>query len=766
MSDLAVARAAVRDGVGAAVLRPDGVPKATGRFEFLGDQHAAGMLWGATRRAPVAHARILAVDVTPALARPGVHAVLTAADVPGHRYQGQKVTDEPVLAEGVVRRAGEPIAIVAADDPETARLAAAAVEVHLDELGPVTDLEEALARDAVFRHVRVRRGDPDARGEVVVEGCYETATQDPAPLGTEAGLAVPDGHGGLDLWGPTQWTHIDLPQLAACLALDPAQIRVHPARLGGAFGSREDLSLQTHLGMLALRTGRPVKMVYDRSESFVGHVKRHAAVMHYRHEADRDGRLVRVVARLLLDGGPYELTSAAVVANSTYFALGPYRCERVEVDGYALRTNNPLSGAMRGFGANQPCFAAESQMDRLAAALGLDPLELRLRNAIGPGDVLATTGQRIEYPLPVAEVIRSVAAIPLPDDDAVARGEDVVTTPGGDPRLLPGGAGRTTPPDAVVRGVGYAVGVKNLEFSEGFQDDAEARVELRADGAVVHTAAVEVGQGLVTILGQIARTALGLSEVRVVFDHTGAIGSAGSTSASRQTQMSGGAVLRAARAVRRQALERVGGEDLDDHGVWRDGRLVADLAELTADGPVTAAVRFRHPATDLPDADGQGTLHVDFCVAAHRAVVDVDPALGLVRVVEIAIAQDVGRVLNPLQLHGQIEGGIAQGMAHATMEEVLVERGVMRNATFTDYLLPTCLDAPEVEAVLVEEPSPWGPYGAKGMAELPTMSATPAVVAAIRAATGRALSRVPVRPQDLVELVGVGESEAREEPER
>ncbi len=741
MSEVLVQRPTVRGGVGESVPRPDAVPKVTGRFDFLGDLHAEGMVWGATRRAWLPRARLVRVDVTPALTMRGVHAALTQDDVPGHRYQGQKVTDQPVLAEGEVRTWGEPVAVVAADDPETARRAADAIIVELDELEPLTDLDEALARGSVFRHVRVRRGDPDARGEVVVEDTYTTATQDPAALGTEAGLAVPDGLGGLDLWGPTQWTHVDRTQLAACLGLSPEQVRVQPCRLGGAFGSREDLSLQTHLGMLALRLGRPVKMVYDRTESFVGHVKRHGARMRYRHEADRAGRLVRVEAQLLLDGGPYELTSSAVVANSSYFALGPYRCQRVEVDGYALRTNNPPSGAMRGFGANQPCFAAEAQMDRLAEALGLDPLELRLRNAIGPGDHLATTGQLIEHPLPTAEVIRSVAAIPLPD--ALAPADD-------DPRRLPGGTGLTTPRDRVVRGVGYAVGLKNLQFSEGFDDYAEARVELTAEGARVHTAAIEVGQGMVTIIAQVVRSTLGVSQVEVAFDHTGRIGSAGSTSASRQTQMAGNAALEAATVVRTQALARVGGDHLDDAGVWRGEQLLAPLAELVADGPIEHHVRYRHRPTEQPDADGQGALHVDFCVAAHRAVVDVDPDLGLVRVVEIAIAQDVGRALNPQQLHGQIEGGIAQGMGHAIMEEVVLDAGVIRNASFTDYLLPTCLDAPEVEAVLVEQPSPWGPFGAKGMAELPTMSATPAVVAAVRAATGRALTRAPVRPEDVV----------------
>jgi xanthine dehydrogenase D subunit len=738
MSDLLAPRRPLVGGVGTSVPRPDGVAKATGRFPYLGDLHVPGVLWGATRRAWTPHARLVHVDVAPALAIPGVHAVLTQRDVPGHPYQGQVVTDQPVLAEGEVRYWGEAVAVVAADDAETARRAAAAIEVELEELEPLTDLGTALARGEVFRHVRVRRGDPDRRGQVVVEGSYETGTQDPAPLGTEAGLAVPDGSGGVDLWGPTQWAHVDRGQLAACLGLPPERVRVQPCRLGGAFGGREDLSLQTHVAMLALHLDRPVKMVYDRSESFVGHVKRHRAEMRYRHEADRDGRLVRVEARLLLDGGPYQLTSNAVVANSASFAVGPYRCDHVLVDAYALRTNAPPAGAMRGFGANQPCFAVEAQMDRLAAALGMDPLELRIRNALERGDRLATTGQYVEHPLPTSEVIRAVAAVPLPG-------------PGdADPRHLPGGTGLTTPRARVVRGTGYAVGVKNLAFSEGFDDHAEARVRLTADGVEVHTAAVEVGQGLVTVLGQIARTVTGIERVEVVFDHTGRIGSAGSTSASRQTQMAGNAVIEAAGVVRTRALAAVGGDHLDDAGVWRDGEVVATLGELTADGPIEHHVRYRHRPTDRPDADGQGDLHVDFCVAAHRAVVDVDPDLGLVRVVQVAIAQDVGRAINPQQVLGQIEGGIAQGLGQAVLEEVVVEGGVVRNPSFTDYLLPTFLDVPPVEAVLVEEPSPWGPFGAKGMGELPTISATPAVVAAIRDATGRALTRVPVRPEDIV----------------
>lgn len=734
-------RRQVLGGVGESVLRPDGIPKVAGTFEYVNDLHAEGMLWASTRRAHVAHARIVRLDTTAARAMPGVIDVITVDDVPGHRYQGQIVTDQPVLAEGEIRHWGEAVAVVAAETREQARIAAEAIELELEDLPAVTSLEAALDHGEIFRAITVRHGDQARHGSVVVEGRYQVGIQDQAPLGTEAGLAVPDGVGGVDVWGPTQWTHVDRRQLAACLAIDEAEVRVHSVGLGGAFGAREDLSLQTHLAMLALRTGRPVKMIFDRTESFAAHVKRHGAVMEYRHEADPDGTLVRVDARLLFDSGAYHMTSDAVIANAAYFAVGAYRCETTTVDAWALRTNHPPAGAMRGFGANQPGFACETQMDRLAAALGMDPVELRLRNALGRGDTLATTGQLIEYPLPTAEVIRSVAAIPLPDPDDLT-----------DVRHLPGGTGRTSGPGHVRRGVGYAVGIKNLQFSEAFDDSAEAEVELTADGAIVHTAAIEVGQGMVTVLTQIARSALGIEAVRVAFDHTGRIGSAGSTSASRQTQMSGGAVLRAAQAVRTAVLDRFGGDDLTDEGVWRGSELVASLADVVGDGSVSHRVTFHHPGSHEPDAHGQGKLHVDFCVAAHRAVVDVDPELGLVRVVRIDTAQDVGRALNPQSVLGQIEGGIAQGMGLAVMEELVIDYGVVANPTFTDYLLPTTLDMPDVEAVLVEEPSPWGPFGAKGFAELPTISSTPAVVAAIRAATGRELNRVPVRPQDIVGL--------------
>ena len=723
--------------VGTSPLRPDGIPKLQGRFEYAQDLGAEGMLWAATVRSPHPRARIVAIDLAPALAIGGVHACLTAEDVPGRATFGLEHPDQPVLAGEEARFWGEPVAVVAAEDQDTARRAAAAIEVRYQPLDALTDPVEAERRDEVFRRMRIRRGDQDTRGTVVVEGEYEVGMQDQAPLGTEAGLAVPDGQGGVDLYATSQYVHVDQEQVVASLGLRSDQVRSHPTGIGGAFGAREDVNLHIHLCMLALHTGRPVKMVYRRSESFTGHVHRHPAWLSYRHEADRNGRLVRVGARVLLDGGAYASTTSAVLANACYFAVGPYRCDSVAVDGVGVRTNNPPCGAMRGFGAVQVCFGYESQMDRLAEALGMDPLELREINALETGDAMSTTGQVIQTPLPTVEVIKSLQAMPLPE-----------AGPGSHHSELPGGSGLTSEPRHVTRGVGYALGIKNLGFSEGSDDFAQARVRITAEGAIVETAAIEVGQGLVTVLAQIARSALGISQVEVIHVDTSKIDSAGSTSASRQTQVSGGATLEAARRLRDRILERHEGDVIDDEGVWRGDTLVTPWPDLAEEG-WEETVTFRHPPTTMTDEDGQGVAHADFAVAGHRAVVDVDVELGLVKVVRVDTAQDVGLALNPQSVRGQIEGGILQGVGLAVMEELVLGDGVILNPTFTDYLLPTILDAPEVEALLIEQEGSWGPYGAKGVGEPPTISSTAAIAAAIRAASGREITRVPVRPQDI-----------------
>lgn len=718
--------------IGESAPRPDGVPKVQGRFQFGNDLWADGMLWGKTLRSPHAHARVVRLDVTPALALAGVHAVLTAADVPGQPVFGLEHADQPVLAaEGqTLRYVGEPIAIVAADHPELARRACDAIVVDYEVLEPLVDSEAAITAPPihpdgnVFRHLVIRHGDPDgaaATDAVVVEGSYEVGMQDQAFMGPESGLAIPDDDGGVQLFVSTQFVHVDRDQTAACLGLAPEMVRATVAGTGGAFGGREDICLQVHVCLLALRTGRPVKMLYSRDESFVGHVHRHPARMHYRHHATRDGTIVKVEARIVLDGGAYASTSSAVLANAVCFGLGPYRVPNAFIDGWSVRTNNPPCGAMRGFGAVQTCFAHEAQMDKLAAALGLDPVELRLRNALRTGDTIVT-GQRLHGAAPVEAVIRACSAAPLPVPATVPPDQRAIERPGG--------AGRTADPARVVRGVGFAAGYKNLMFSEGFDDYSTARVRVE-DGVVsVHCACAEVGQGFVTLAQQIAREVLDCDDV-VLLPADTHVGSAGSTSASRQTWMSGGAVEGACRLVKEQ--------------------IDADRAAGKTRPFYEATFEHHHAPTFPLDENGQGDAHVSFAFAAHRAVVDVDLDLGLVRVVDITTAQDVGRVLNPLQALGQIEGGIAQGVGLAVMEELVLDRGRIRNASFTDYLIPTALDMPTVTvAALIEEPEPGAPFGAKGIGEPPTISSTAAIAAAIRAATGRPVTRVPVRPDDLV----------------
>jgi len=749
-------------GVGDSARRPDAALKVTGEFGFSSDLWIEGMLWGTTLRSPHPRARIRSIRTAGALATAGVFAVLTHQDVPGRRTYGLDVPDQPVLAFDDVRYQGEPVALVAADHPETARRAAGRVRVDYEVLEPVTDPEAAMAAGApplhpggnLLRHVRIRRGDPDAAADVVVSGTYELGMQDQAFLGPESGLAVPDGAGGVDLWVATQWLHVDRDQIAASLALEPGAVRLHLAGVGGAFGAREDLSMQVHACMLALRTGRPVKMLYSREESFLGHVHRHPARLAYRHGARADGRLVFVRARIVLDGGAYASSSGAVCSNASCFAAGPYEVPNVHVDAYAVYTDNPPCGAMRGFGAVQSCFAYESQMDRLAAALRMDPVRLRVANAMREGGTLPT-GQRVVGAAPVAELLERVAAMPLPPPRREGRP---------DPAALPGGVANATRGEGVRRGVGFAAGFKNVGYSEGFDDYATARVRLALSGGAalveVRTAAAEVGQGLVTVQAQIARTELGVERVVVAPADT-CVGSAGSSSASRQTWMTGGAVKAACEAVRDELLQRAAGclgvaaGELALAGgevAARGGARVA-LAELLDGGAVEATREYHHRRTSpLDPATGQGDAHVAFAFAAHRAVVDVDTELGLVRVVEIATAQDVGKALNPQAVEGQIEGGIAQGLGLALMEEVQVRDGEVRNASFTDYLIPTVLDMPPVRAEVLESAHPDAPYGVRGVGEPPTISSTPAIVAAVRAASGRPLTRVPVRPEHVLGL--------------
>jgi xanthine dehydrogenase D subunit len=743
------------------------------------------MLWGFTLRSPHAHARIVSVDISEALAQAGVHAVMTHEDLPAAKTYGLEIQDQPVLAEGVVRFHGEPVALVAADHPETARRAAAKIKVVYEQLPLVVDEETATAPGAPILHPNrddhhaphsphpnivhrqpVVHGDvaaAQALADVVVTGDYEVGMQDQAFLGPESGLAVPAEDGGVDLYISTQWLHADLRQVAPVLGLPESKVRMTLSGVGGAFGGREDLSMQAHACLLALRTGKPVKIVYNRFESFFGHVHRHPAKLRYEHGATRDGKLVYMKCRIVLDGGPYASSSPAVVGNAASLAVGPYEIENVDIEALALYSNNPPCGAMRGFGAVQACFAYEAQMDKMAAALGMHPVEFRQLNAMSQGSVMPT-GQIVDSPAPVAELLRRVRAMPMPPEQQwLAAGETA------DVRALPGGLSNTTHGEGVVRGVGYAVGIKNVGFSEGFDDYSTARVRIEVIAgepvATVHTAMAEVGQGGVTVHAQIARTELGVTQVTINPADT-RVGSAGSTSASRQTYVTGGAVKHSCEAVREKVLELGRAKFGSYHPAWATaellleggkvvtdgGEVLADLVDVLGGEAVDIELEWRHRPTEPFDLrTGQGFGHVQYSFAAHRAVVEVDTELGLVKVIELACAQDVGKALNPLSVVGQIQGGTTQGLGLAVMEEIIVDPATakVRNPSFTDYLIPTILDTPPIPVDVLELADDHAPYGLRGVGEAPTLSSTPAVVAAIRAATGLALGRVPVRPEHL-----------------
>ncbi|MFI9051019.1 xanthine dehydrogenase family protein molybdopterin-binding subunit [Streptomyces sp. NPDC053427] len=773
-------------GIGESTLRPDGTLKVTGEFAYSSDMWHEDMLWGHTLRSTVAHAEIKSIDTSEALATSGVYAVLTYDDLPTDvKNYGLEIQDTPVLAHGKVRHHGEPVALVAADHPETARRAAAKIKIEYVELPVVTDEASAIAEDAPLIHEGrddhhsghvphpnivhrqpIIRGNADEaakKADVIVSGEYVFGMQDQAFLGPESGLAVPGEDGGVDLYVATQWLHSDLKQIAPVLGLPEEKVRMTLSGVGGAFGGREDISMQIHACLLALRTGKPVKIVYNRFESFFGHVHRHPAKLWYEHGATKDGKLTHMKCRIVLDGGAYASASPAVVGNASSLAVGPYVVDDVEIEAIALYSNNPPCGAMRGFGAVQACFAYEAQMDKVAKKLGMDPVEFRQLNAMEQGTIMPT-GQPVDSPAPVAELLRRIKAMPLPPEQQwLAAGE------GADVRALPGGLSNTTHGEGVVRGIGYAVGLKNVGFSEGFDDYSTARVRMEVIAgepvATVHTAMAEVGQGGITVHAQIARTELGVQQVTIHPADT-QVGSAGSTSASRQTYMTGGAVKNTCEAVREKVLE-IGRRKFGTyHPAWATaellleggkvvtdgGEVLRDIADVLEDESVDLELEFRHRPTEPFDLHtGQGNGHVQYSFAAHRAVVEVDTELGLVKVIELAVAQDVGKALNPLSVVGQIQGGTTQGLGVAVMEEIIVDpkTAKVRNPSFTDYLIPTILDTPTIPVDVLELADDAAPYGLRGIGEAPTLSSTPAVLAAIRNATGLELNKTPVRPEHL-----------------
>ena len=735
--------------------RPASAAKTSGTIPYAAVLWAEGLLLAAVLRAPHPHARILSIDTKQAVEMPGVRAVVTHTDVPGDASHGRRVADRPVFAKDLVRHHGEPIAAVAADHPDTARLAAAAIAVEYEVLEPVTDPEQAFSAEPLHpdgnlvRHIPLSFGDPEVMGEVIVEGLYRIGRQDPAPIGAEAGLAVPRPDGGVEIYTASTDPHADRDLAAACFGLEPERVKVVVTGVPGAMGEREDPGMQLPLGLLALRTGHPVKLAATREESFLGHAHRHPTLLRYRHHADAQGKLVKIEAQILLDAGAYADSSHDTLAAAVSFACGPYVVPHAFIEGWAVRTNNPPSGHVRGEGAMQVCAAYEGQMDKLAAKLGLDPVDIRMRNAMATGDLLPT-GQTVTCPAPVAEVLQAVRDAPLPDLPADEPEEDW---------LLPGGPEGAGDPAAVRRGVGYALGMVHMLGAEGADEVSTATVKVTGPVATVICAAVETGQGFTTLARQIVQDVLGIEEVHVAPVDTDQP-PAGPASRGRHTWVSGGAVERAAKMVRTQLLQPLAhtfgmSTELltiaDGKITSYDGVLSTTVEEALEGKELWATAQCRPHPTEPLDETGQGDAFVGLAFCAVRAVVDVDIEIGAVRVVEMTVAQDVGRVLNPRQLKTRIESGIAQGIGAALTENLRTSRGVVRHPDLTGYALPTAVDVPDIRIVkLVEERDVVAPFGAKAASAVPVVTSPAAVAAAVRAATGRPVNRLPIRPQAAV----------------
>jgi CO/xanthine dehydrogenase Mo-binding subunit len=706
-------------GIGSSVARPDARGKVTGAARYPADLVGRDMLHGKAVFAHRAHAAIRRLDISRAAAHPGVVAVLRAADVPYNRY-GLIDADQELLCSERVRYVGDRVALVIASDARAAAVAARLVEVEYEDLPIVGDALAALEPGAplvhpergtnVLLHQKVRKGDVEAAfaaADIVLSGTFTTSWQEHAYLQPDAGIAYYDG-ATLVVETAGQWLHEDLRQIAAMLQLEEDAVAIRYAKIGGAFGGREDLSVQPLLALAAWYTKRPVALVWNREESIVGHHKRHPFHITTKWGAKRDGTIVAVETRTVADGGAYASTSVEVLKCATIFAQGPYRVANVATDGIVVYTNNVPSGAFRGFGTPQAHWAAESMITRIAHALEIDPADIRRKNLYREGDTEATGNV-----LP-----RGVSALPVLERCAdemrarFARRPQDLASP-------------------LRRGIGIASGIKNVGYSFGFPEQSTATVELiatkRIERAVVRIGAADVGQGVHLILRQIAAEALELplDAVAMVTDDSALTPNAGSASASRLTLMGGRAVHDAALAAR---------------AAWERG----DLPEAT--------VQYRPPATTPLDREtGAGTPNYCYGYSAQAVEVEVDLTTGVTRVLRIISVHDVGRAINHQQVEAQIEGCLAQAVGYALTENFVVRDGKILTPHFSSYLLPTTLDVPtDIVPVILELADPNGPYGARGVAEMPLVPFAPAVAAAIYDATGAWVNDLPMTPERIL----------------
>lgn len=723
--------------VGQPSARIDALAKVTGEALYPGDLTLPGMLYMKILFAERPHARILRLDISKALAFPGVVSILTAPDVPLNEY-GLQVPDQPVLCgpgsdkvgADVVRFVGDQIALVVAETEEAASAARELIEVEFEDLPIVTDPVQAMQPGAplihpergdsnVCVHYKIRKGEIEtgfSQADVIVESTYHLPFQEHAYLQPEAGLAYIDEDGRVTVQTGGQWAHTDRAQIAHSLRLPEDQVRVIYPAIGGAFGGREDMSVQIVLALAAWKLRRPVKIIWSRRESIIGHCKRHPAVLKARWGAARDGKLVAAEMEIIADAGAYMFTSNKVIGNTTVVCTGPYSIPHVKADTYAVYTNNIPTGAFRGFGAPQGNFIAEAQMNKLADALGMDPVEFRLRNILREGDTLGV-GTAPPGPISVQQAIETAAL----------KGGWVRSQAGWQHPKVNQDASRPQ----VKRGFGFAAGFKNVGFSFGYQENCWARVELHGkseiEQVIAYHAGADVGQGTHTAMAQMVAEAVGvpLGKVRMITSDTALTGNSGSASASRLTFMAGNSL----RGAAEMALEK-----------WRQ-----------EERPAAGEFKYLAPqTTPFTKETGHSMPNFAYAYAAQAVEIEVDLETGFVRLKRVVSADDVGQAINPKMVEGQIEGAVVQAQGYALLEDFKMEGGIVQTDQLSTYLIPTVLDVPEaVEPVILEVPDPRGPWGARGVGEPPFLPLAPAVLGAIHDATGIWMDEIPVTPQKM-----------------
>jgi CO/xanthine dehydrogenase Mo-binding subunit len=723
--------------IGQTIKRIDALGKVTGETPYPGDINLDGQLWMKLRFSDRAHARIVEVDTSAAEAIPGVVRIFTAKDVPHNEY-GLVTKDQPVICglnttsivpnPDHVRCYADCIAVVVADTEATAAQAAKLIRVTYEDLPGVFDPIEAMQDGApqinanhannVLCHYRIRKGDMAAgwdQAEVVVQGEYSTSWQEHAYLQPEAGLGYIDEQGRVTVIVAGQWVHEDQEQIYHALGLPEERVRVIYPAIGGAFGGREDMSVQIVLALAAHNLRRPVKIIWSREESILYHHKRHPITIRAKWGATRDGKVVAAEASVIGDAGPYNYTSTKVLGNANLTVTGPYEIPNIHIDTYAILTNNIPTGAFRGFGAPQAAFAAEGQMNKLALALDMDPIEIRARNVFHEGSILS-----VGTPLPAGVSIDKVL-------DACAR--ESFWQQNGTWKRSP-----TAQPDnpALRRGVGVACGFKNIGYSFGFPEQSWATIEIRGkteiEEVVVRQAGADVGQGAHTVFMQMTAEAVGVpfEKVRLISHDTAETLTSGSASASRLTFMAGNAI----RGAAAKALEQWNNEER----------------------PAIATYQYRPPKTTPYDPlTGRSEPNFAYGYVAQAVEVEVDIETGQVRLVRVISANDVGIAVNPQLVQGQIEGAVVQAQGYAILENLVSQDGKIRNPYLSTYLIPTILDVPtEVKSVILEYPDPIGPWGARGMAEMPLLPLAPAIAAAIHDATGVWIDAIPFTPDRVV----------------